>query len=88
MRAERATDVMGAYFPAVRTHFTRTLHGPGRAQPRGGPTVAMHALHARNVDAYDALDDVLYEAGDHVGMPWAEAYQDNGAAADSGASNR
>ncbi len=88
MLAERTTAVMGAYFPAVRTHFTRTMHGTGRALPRGGPTVAMHAIDARNVDAYDALDDVLFEAGGHVAMPWAAAYQDTGAAADSGASNR
>ena len=45
----------------------------------------MRALDARNVDAFDALDDVIYAAGDHMTMPWAAAYQDRGAAADEGA---
>ena len=78
-------DVMGAYFPTTRTRFTRTLQGPGRARPRGGATVAMRAIDARNVGAFDALDDVLYAAGEGMTMPWAAAYQDRGAAADEGA---
>ena len=84
----RTMDAMGAYYPVVRTRFTRTVHGAGRTQPRGGPTVAMRAIDARNVDAYDALDDVMFAAGDHLATPWAAAYQDTGAAADGGASHR
>ena len=54
-----------------------------------GRSVAMRAIDARNVDAFDALGDVLYAAGDNMTMPWAAAYQDMGAAADEGApSNR
>ena len=88
--AGRTMDVMGAYHhgnspPTTRTRFTRTLVGPGQTRPRGGATVAMRALDARNVDAFDALDDVIYAAGDHMPMPWAAAYQDRGAAADEGA---
>ena len=48
----------------------------------------MRAIDARSVDAFDALDDVLFAAGRNVAMPWAAAYQDMGAAADDGASNR
>ncbi len=81
-------DVAGAYYPqpVVRTRFTRTIHGAGAAQPRGGATVAMRPIAARNVDAFAALDDVLYAAGGHVAIPWAAAHHDPGAAADEGAS--
>ncbi len=46
----------------------------------------MRAIDARNVDAFDALDDVLFAAGGNVAIPWTGASQDTGAAADAGAS--
>ena len=81
-------DVEGAYYsaPVARTRFTRTLHGAGATQPRGGTTIAMRPIDAWNVDAFAALDDVIYAAGGHVDTPWAVAHHDLGAAADDGAS--
>ena len=72
--ANRTLDVLGAYYqrPAalVRTRFTRTLHGAGASHLRGEATVAMRAIDARNVDAFDALDDAIFAAGGHVAIPW------------------
>ena len=51
-------DVMSAYYPAVRTRFTRTLHGAGASHPRGGagaPTVAMLAIECVREVLVDGL---------------------------------
>ncbi len=46
----------------------------------------MRPIAARSVDAFAALDYVLYTAGEHMAIPWAAIHHDPGAAADEGAS--